>query len=118
MTMEAKSIEVGLSFGESDECAELAKLAAKMTCFAGVKIISADFVWGETFNDNGTTKKMGKSHAHITGTDKDGNDVYRTLCGINELGGNWSFSFPYGDEPDKDECKRCRKVWDRLKVEK
>jgi hypothetical protein len=113
---ETMSIEVGLSFGRSPVCVDLAELAAKMPCFDGVRIISADFVWGETVNEHGCTIKMGKAHAHITGVkDEDGNDVYQTLCGIKELGGNWSFAFPYGDKPSRDECKRCRKVYDRLR---
>lgn len=98
--------EISIQFGQSLEEKILISLAQKDSRFAGCKIENAAFVWGETFNDDGTTKKMGKSHAMVSGEDKNGNELYRTFCGIDDRCGNWHFAFPF-DFESEDECKRC-----------
>ena len=83
------------------------RLLAVAESIVGFPVNQIDYVWGETFNDDGTTKKIGKTHIStisIIGTP----ERYRTFCGIEDRCGNWGFS-GVEDMDDKDFCKKCKK---------
>ena len=74
----------------------------------GFPVHQIDYVWAETFNDDGTTKKMGKTH--ISTISKIGTpERYRTFCGIEDRCGFWGFS-GVENMDSKDFCKKCKKT--------
>ncbi len=85
-----------------------ARLIAIAERIVGFPVGELDYVWGETFNDDGTTAKIGKVHLSCTseiGTP----ERYRTFCGIEDRCGNWNFASEI-DMGNKDFCKRCKKT--------
>ena len=63
------------------------------------------FVWGVSVDEKGREKSMGK--VHITGFSDD--NVFLTLCGIDDVCGFW----PFADESDfdsNDGCKNCKRI--------
>jgi hypothetical protein len=71
----------------------------------GIIFGDANYVWGTTFNENGTEKKTGKVHICFYGT-KDGKEVFLTLCGIDDVCGNWPFAVEEWFDSE-DGCKKC-----------
>jgi len=81
----------------------------------GFEVGEFEYVWAETVYDDETTRKIGKTHI-IAIAAKGTQERYRTLCGIEDVCGNWPFSAVENPD-DPDFCKRCKAVLERIAKE-
>ena len=103
-------MEVSITVGEIDNSKDQNKVAAaKILDFP---LLQINYVWGETYDIRGNVTKVGK--CHISGWGFRGNeDVFLTLCGIEDTPGNWPFAVDSCFD-GKDGCKNCKRVLRRF----
>lgn len=99
-------MEIGIVIGDQDNSGD-AKLVMAAEIM-GFKLETVDYVYSETVNQNGQVTSTGKYHISGFG-DRDGKEVFKTLCGIDDICGFWPFGIAVGFD-EKDGCKNCKRV--------